>query len=70
MNIQLFVRFQKLYILLQVKGNPDKVVVEGQTQPGSQTTDIVYPDATPEQINVLTKQSGFCSQVKEAAYSF
>ncbi|XP_052093084.1 uncharacterized protein LOC127729350 isoform X2 [Mytilus californianus] len=45
-----------------VPGQPDSIKVQGQTGPGSQVTDIVYPDVTPEQINALTKQSGFCSQ--------
>ena len=45
-----------------VYGSPNSIKVEGQKEPGKQTTFMVYPDATPEQINVLTKQSGFCSQ--------
>ena len=55
---------QSMLLHLQVFGTPDSIKVEGQREPGKQTTDIVYPDATPEQINVLTKQSGFCSQVR------
>jgi hypothetical protein len=47
-----------------VYGSPDSIQVEGQKEPGNQTTSMVYTYATPEQINVLTKQSGFCSQVR------
>ena len=55
---------QSILLHLQVYGSPDSIKVEGQKEPGKQTTFMVYPDATPEQINVLTKQSGFCSQVR------